>query len=116
MPFRTSYDMCRASQTRALNLHEMTNEGKHDPAECTEVLELSGNLAPGVGIEPTTNGLTVRRSTAELPGNITGAREGRGLSRNEGAAVKETPCVHNTQNSPRGCRCPQALRVSSWID
>ena len=26
-------------------------------------------LAPRVGIEPTTNGLTVRRSTAELPGN-----------------------------------------------
>src|SRR5580658_1137241 len=26
-------------------------------------------MAPRVGIEPTTNGLTVRRSTAELPGN-----------------------------------------------
>src|SRR5262249_28393558 len=29
-------------------------------------------LAPWVGIEPTTNGLTVRRSTAELPGNMMG--------------------------------------------
>ena len=27
------------------------------------------SLAPRVGIEPTTNGLTVRRSTAELPRN-----------------------------------------------
>ena len=75
----------------------MANEWKRDPAVCSEVLELYGYLAPGVGIEPTTNGLTVRRSTAELPGNITGAREGRGLSGNEPATVKETRCVHNTQ-------------------
>src|SRR5581483_2701947 len=27
-------------------------------------------MAPRVGIEPTTNGLTVRRSTAELPGKL----------------------------------------------
>lgn len=33
-------------------------------------------LAPRVGIEPTTNGLTVRRSTAELPGNTMGYEGG----------------------------------------
>jgi hypothetical protein len=42
-------------------------------------------MAPRVGIEPTTNGLTVRRSTAELPGNGVGAAKGahcRGNGRN----------------------------------
>ena len=32
-------------------------------------------MAAGVGIEPTTYGLTVRRSTAELPGIIKAFRE-----------------------------------------
>ena len=42
-------------------------------------------LAPGVGIEPTTNGLTVRRSTAELPGNVLGAWRRR-IVRERGSA------------------------------
>src|SRR6185437_1674642 len=50
-------------------------------------------MAPRVGIEPTTNGLTVRRSTAELPGNgrceAKGADCGGGSERRQGRGVKE---------------------------
>ena len=49
-------------------------------------------MAPRVGIEPTTNGLTVRRSTAELPGNKAGACEGRALSW-ERAEPSRNQCV-----------------------
>ena len=47
-------------------------------------------MAPRVGIEPTTNGLTVRRSTAELPGKLGWSPiEGREFSCNGAGLVKE---------------------------
>src|SRR3569833_2418688 len=47
-------------------------------------------MAPRVGIEPTTNGLTVRRSTAELPGKLGWYPiEGREFSATDGGLVKE---------------------------
>ncbi len=53
-------------------------------------------MAPRDGFEPPTNGLTVRRSTTELPGNTHGVRRTRGSSyrrraivRNECGSVKK---------------------------
>ena len=54
-------------------------------------------LAPWVGIEPTTNGLTVRRSTAELPGNTVRILEGREFSRT-GPGVSRRGCRTAPQN------------------
>jgi hypothetical protein len=50
-------------------------------------MTLEGRLAPRVGIEPTTNGLTVRRSTAELPGNGRDRERAR-IVRESGRTVK----------------------------
>ena len=46
-------------------------------------------MAPRDGFEPPTNGLTVRRSTTELPGNTLGNRR-RAIVRNGGASVKKS--------------------------
>ena len=52
---------------------------KHEAVQTRDRVQFAIWMAPRVGLEPTTNGLTVRRSTAELPGN--GRREGREFSR-----------------------------------
>src|SRR6185369_17275664 len=74
-------------QERSVRLH-LTEVLKNGP----QVDDLI-RMAPGVGIEPTTNGLTVRRSTAELPGNTGGNRRPR-IVREAPGSVKETPSPH----------------------
>src|SRR5262249_28159105 len=49
-------------------------------------------MAPRVGIEPTTNGLTVRRSTAELPG-----KRGGYLSKGANSLVPARGSSRNTR-------------------
>src|SRR5579872_488195 len=56
-------------------------------------------MAPWVGIEPTTNGLTVRRSTAELPGN-TRKLEGTRIVRITGGIVKIAVSRHGSPLGP----------------
>ena len=46
-------------------------------------------LAPRAGLEPATNGLTVRRSTTELPGNVGRWNRRRAILRNGARGVKE---------------------------
>lgn len=57
-------------------------------------------VAPRVGLEPTTNGLTVRRSTAELPGNGAAYRRPRILKKGAGA-VKLRLRVYSTGSRSR---------------
>src|SRR5215471_15828828 len=61
-------------------------------------------VAPRVGIEPTTNGLTVRCSTAELPGNWRDVRRARILR--QGCPMSQgTRPTHGS----RGNGCSRAL-------
>ncbi len=71
-------------------------------------------MAPRVGIEPTTNGLTVRRSTAELPGNGRG-RERRRILRFRPRIVKNPrgPMAHDRAAGPES---KHALRAASALD
>ncbi len=70
-------------------------------------------MAPRVGIEPTTNGLTVRRSTAELPGNGRG-RERRRILRFRPRIVKNPrgPMAHDRAAGPES---KHALRLAHWM-
>ena len=63
------------AQTTAL-LQTYCNETGYlvQGTEAARTLNYLIELAPRVGIEPTTNGLTVRRSTAELPGKLGGTQ------------------------------------------
>src|SRR5215469_10505725 len=56
-------------------------------------------MAPRVGIEPTTNGLTVRCSTAELPGNRW-TLEGRGFSDKRVGGVKAARHIGRSGAAP----------------
>ena len=69
-------------------------------------------LAPRVGIEPTTRRLTVVCSTAELPGNRAGL-EGRGFSGKALCRVKELgprACGEAGPQAP-STRVPRAVRA-----
>src|SRR5256885_16236419 len=83
----------RSSLPRSLSLILGSRRGSCRVLESAEVisynlLKFFMKMAPRVGIEPTTHGLTVRCSTAELPGN-TSLAEGRGFSGNGAGIVKE---------------------------
>src|SRR5215469_18904839 len=99
MPLRTSVPVCAGEEFTALNVHKMATVGKALTPKCTEVLVFTGDLAPRVGIEPTTNGLTVRCSTAELPGNWQDARRARILAKGV-IGVKES-CPVRPSPEPR---------------
>jgi hypothetical protein len=51
-------------------------------------------MAPRVGIEPTTNGLTVRCSTAELPGNWRAPQKGADSPASESAESRKRARAH----------------------
>ena len=54
-------------------------------------------MAPRAGLEPATNGLTVRRSTTELPGNTGGSNRRRAILRNAPPPCQGIP-IDNRQS------------------
>jgi hypothetical protein len=67
-------------------------------------MTLEGWMAPRVGIEPTTNGLTVRRSTAELPGNTQALAKGA-----------DCPGAGRTRQGIRTLRAAKACAARVWL-
>jgi integrase len=77
------------------DVRQPLESGSNESKKAVQVVDL---LAPRDGFEPPTNGLTVRRSTTELPGNAKEARDCR-----EGARLSQETKRQKTGARPHTC-------------